>query len=74
MSIYKMNTSRWHVTRFVFLFAGMLVLLSLGVYIVTGNDLWLLLAAFVAGAEIIFALTGFCTMAAILARLGVPRD
>lgn len=74
MSIYKMNTSRWHVTRLVFLFAGMLVLISLGAYFVTGNNLWLLLAAFVGGAEIVFALTGFCTMAALLARLGAPKD
>ena len=59
-----------NIDRFVFAFAGSVVLLSvlLGHFV---SPWWLLLAVFVGANLLQSAFTGFCPLARILARLGV---
>lgn len=59
-----------NIDRFVFAFAGMVVLLSvlLGHFV---SPYWLLLTAFVGLNLFQAAFTGFCPLAIILKRLGV---
>lgn len=58
------------IDRFVFAFAGAMVLLSLllGHYV---SPYWLLLAGFVGLNMLQAAFTGFCPLAMILKKLGV---
>lgn len=57
------------IDRMVFAFAGVMILLSLGLsYLLT--PLWLLLAAFVGLNMFQAAFTGFCPLALLLKRLG----
>ncbi len=71
--MFRLSTSHWHVLRINFLMAGTFALLSalLSLFV---HPLWIGLAAFVGVMQIVFALTGFCPSAILLARLGVPRS
>lgn len=73
MKTYKMDTSHWHIIRVVILVASILVATSITLAFLTGDQLWLLLAAFIALAQIIFSLTGYCTLAILLKKAGVPE-
>lgn len=58
-----------NIDRFVFAFAGFLILLSLGLgYFV--HHYWFLLTAFVGANMFQAAFTGFCPLAFILNKLG----
>jgi hypothetical protein len=59
-----------NIDRFVFAFAGIMILLSL-VLGYTVSPYWLLLAAFVGLNMFQAAFTGFCPLAMILRKLGV---
>ena len=59
-----------NIDRFVFAFAGIMILLSL-VLGYTVSPYWLLLAAFVGLNMLQAAFTGFCPLAMILRKLGV---
>jgi hypothetical protein len=59
-----------NIDRFVFAFAGVMILLSL-VLGYTVSPYWLLLAAFVGLNMLQAAFTGFCPLAMILRKLGV---
>jgi Inner membrane protein YgaP-like, transmembrane domain len=58
------------IDRAVLMFAGLMILLSLGLSLLWGVY-WLLLAAFVGLNMLQSAFTGFCPLAIILKRLGV---
>lgn len=59
-----------NIDRFVFAFAGTMVLVSLVLaYLV--NPWWLLLAGFVGLNQLQAAFTGFCPLAMILRRFGL---
>ncbi|GAB4488194.1 MAG: hypothetical protein OHK006_18340 [Thermodesulfovibrionales bacterium] len=70
---YFMQTDRWHLERFIYLFVGTnLSLSSLLAY--ASSPAWLCFTGFVGAATITFAFTGFCIMANLLYRLGAePR-
>jgi len=74
MSLFKLSTTRWHVLRLNFLFAGLFTFGSVALSYYLDQPCWLLLAAFVGVMQIVFALTGWCPSAIVLAKLGVPRD
>lgn len=74
MSIFKIKTTHWHITRVTYLFAGALTALSGILVLLTGILAWALLALFVAVMQILFALTGYCVSAIIMDKLGVPRE
>jgi len=59
------------IDRFVMVFAGMMILASLllGLY---ASPYWYWLTAFVGANLLQSAFTGFCPLALILRRLGVP--
>lgn len=61
-----------NIDRFVLAFAGAMVLVSL-LLAWAVSPWWLLLAAFVGLNELQAAFTGFCPLATILRRLGVPH-
>lgn len=73
-SLFKLDTSHWHVVRLSFLLAGLLVLASVALTYFTGVSVWLLLAAFVSLMLVSFALTGYCLGAIVITKLGVPRE
>jgi len=58
------------IDRIVMAFAGVMILLSLGLSILLG-PWWLLLAAFVGGNLFQAAFTGFCPLAMLLKRIGI---
>jgi hypothetical protein len=74
MSIFKIKTTHWHITRVTYLLAGALTALSVTLVLLTGILAWALLALFVAVMQILFALTGYCVSAIIMDKLGVPRE
>ncbi|WP_334174514.1 DUF2892 domain-containing protein [Pseudoxanthobacter sp.] len=59
-----------NVDRFVFLFAGFMIWVSLGLSLAF-SPWWLLLAAFVGLNMMQASLTGFCPLAMILKKAGV---
>ncbi len=73
MSVFKLETNRWHIVRVVFLLASVLTFASVCLTVYTGSLWWLALAGFVAIMQFIFAITGYCPSAIILDKLGVPR-
>lgn len=73
MNLYRMNVSHWHITRVVFLLAGLFTLLSLILTLASGSLWWLLLAGFVGLMQVVFALTGYYPSAIFLEKLGVPK-
>ncbi len=59
-----------NIDRFVFLFAGFMVWVSLGLSWAFGGW-WLLLAAFVGLNMMQAAFTGFCPLAIVLKKMGI---
>ena len=74
MSIYRMPTGHWDLRRVIYLFAGIFTVSSIAGAIGFDDLRWLALAGLVGVMQIIFAVTGYCPMAILLDRLGVPRD
>lgn len=71
--LYIVPTDRWYIERTVWLVAGV-VLLSGTALAVWVHPLWVLLIVATGLASITVALTGFCIVGNLLARLGfVPR-
>lgn len=74
MKIFKIHTDTWHIIRVVFLIASVIILVSLALTFLTGNNNWLYLTAFVGVMQLVFAISGYCPAAIILDKLGVPRN
>lgn len=74
MSVFKIKTSHWYIGRIVYFMAGLITLTSALLVLFTGIIAWAFLGVFVAGMQIIFALTGYCLSAIIMDKLGVPRE
>lgn len=71
--MYIAKTDKWYLERVIFLIAGVFVLLSLTLaYFV--SKYWLILAGLVGLNLIVFATTGFCTMANILVKFGIKSN
>ncbi len=68
--MYIARTDSWYLERVIWLIAGCLILLSLALAYFS-SKYWLILTAFVGLNLIVFAITGFCTMANILIKLGL---
>ncbi|MBK8638543.1 MAG: DUF2892 domain-containing protein [Chromatiaceae bacterium] len=58
------------IDRIILAFAGVVILLSVILAYLTGNQLWLLLTGFVGLNLLQSAFTGFCPLALILKKLG----
>lgn len=75
--MYIAKTDSWYLERMIFMIAGCMILLSLALAYFF-SLYWLILTALVGINLIVFALTGFCTMANILIKLGIkskiPND
>lgn len=68
--MYIANTTNWYLERVIWLVAGTLSLTS-ALLAWFHSPYWLILTGFVGINLIVFALTGFCTMANILHYFGV---
>jgi hypothetical protein len=71
--LYFMQTDRWYLERYIYIFVG--VNLSLSSLLARFHSAyWLYFTGFVGMATIFFAFTGFCIMANFLYRIGAePR-
>ncbi len=58
------------IDRIILAFAGVVILISVILAYLTGNQLWLLLTGFVGLNLLQSAFTGFCPLAFILKKLG----
>ncbi len=58
------------IDRIILAFAGVVILLSVILAYLTGNQLWLLLTGFVGLNLLQSAFTGFCPLALLLKKLG----
>ena len=58
------------IDRIIQAFAGVVILISVILAYLTGNQLWLLLTGFVGLNLLQSAFTGFCPLALILKKLG----
>ncbi|MFZ1538112.1 MAG: DUF2892 domain-containing protein [Chromatiaceae bacterium] len=58
------------IDRIILAFAGIVILISVVLAYMTGNQLWLLLTGFVGLNLLQSAFTGFCPLALILKKLG----
>jgi hypothetical protein len=58
------------IDRIILAFAGVVILISVILAHLTGNQLWLLLTGFVGLNLLQSAFTGFCPLALILKKLG----
>lgn len=67
--IYIVPTDRWYIERTVWLIAGC-VLLSATALAALAHPFWVFLVVATAAASVVVALTGFCVVGNILARLG----
>lgn len=71
--LYFMQTDRWFLERYIYLFVGVNLCLS-SMLARFYSMYWLFFTGFVGTATITFAFTGFCIMANLLYRLGAePR-
>lgn len=72
-SLYFMQTDKWFLERFIYLFVG--VNLSLSSLLAKFHTLyWLYFTVFVGSATVVFAFTGYCFMANLLYKFGAePR-
>lgn len=72
-SLYLMETDKWYLERFIYLFVG--VNLSLSSLLAKFHSLyWLYFTSFVGSATVVFAFTGYCFMANLLYKFGAePR-
>lgn len=68
--MFLAKTHKWYLERIVWLVAGCVVLIGtlLGIFV---HRYWLVLPILAGCNMIIFATTGFCPLAVILARFGV---
>jgi len=69
--LYIVPTDRWYIERAVWLVAGG-VLLTATTLAALLDPLWVLAVLATGGASIVVALTGFCIVGNVLARLGLP--
>jgi hypothetical protein len=70
---YFMQTDRWFLERYIYIFVGVNLSLS-SMLARLSSPSWLFFTGFVGLATITFAFTGFCIMANLLYRLGAePR-
>ncbi|TGN20735.1 YgaP-like transmembrane domain [Leptospira idonii] len=67
--MYIASTKVWHLERVLFLIAGAIGLIGLGLGLYL-SQWWFLLNLLVGFNLILFSFTGFCPMAVILAKLG----
>jgi hypothetical protein len=67
--IYIVPTNRWYIERAVWLVAGVVLLASTGLAL-WGDPLWILAVTATGAASIAVALTGFCIVGNVLARMG----
>ncbi|MEK6688672.1 MAG: hypothetical protein AABZ01_09470, partial [Gemmatimonadota bacterium] len=67
--VYVVPTHRWYIERTVWFIAGLVLLVSTGLA-ARAHPLWVLGVVITAWASIGVALTGFCVVGNILARLG----
>ena len=72
--MYILKTDSWYLERAIFLMAGVVVLLSVGLGVLV-SPYWLLVAAFAGVNLVVFAFSGFCLMANILKKVAglTPR-
>lgn len=71
--LYFMQTDRWFLERYIYMFVGVNLTLS-SMLARFYSPYWLFFTGFVGLATITFAFTGFCIMANLLYRLGCePR-
>jgi len=71
--LYFMQTDRWFLERYIYLFVGVNLTLS-SMLARFYSEYWLFFTGFVGSATVVFAFTGFCIMANLLYRLGCePR-
>lgn len=73
MKIFRLDTSHWHITRVVFLLAGLFALTSVALATLLSQPWWLAVTAFVGVMQVVFALTGYCPSAMLLQKFGVPE-
>lgn len=71
--IYRLNITKWNITRGVYFGGGFLVFLSAILSLVM-NINWSYFTIFVGFMFMNFAITGFCPMAITLDKLGLKRD
>ncbi len=71
--MYLAQTQRWTVERVIKAMAGTFTLAGVGLAAAV-SPWWLVLPGLVGANLVIFSLTGFCPMAVVLARAGVPRS
>jgi hypothetical protein len=72
-SLYRMQTDRWYLERRIYLVVGINISIA-SILSLTVSPWFLLFTAFVGGAMVWFAVTGFCIMANALYFLGAePR-
>jgi hypothetical protein len=72
-SLYFMQTDRWFLERYIYMFVGINLSIS-SMLARFYNPTWLFFTGFVGTATIVFSFTGFCIMANLLYRLGAePR-
>lgn len=69
--IYIVPTDRWYIERTVWLVAGGVLLVATALAALI-HPLWVLIVLATGGASIAVALTGFCVVGNVLARLGFP--
>lgn len=67
--IYVVPTDRWYIERTVWLIAGCVILFATALAALV-NPVWVLVVVATAFASIAVALTGFCLVGNVLARLG----
>ena len=72
MAIYRAKTDSWYVERITSLLAGIFVLGSVILGLVTGNKYFFYFTAFVGFMLIFYALTGLCPSSILIHKLGVP--
>ena len=68
--LYIVPTDRWYIERSVWLVAGAVLLVATGLAVLV-HPLWVLAVAVTAAASIVVALTGFCVVGNVSARLGL---
>ena len=67
--LYIVPTNRWYIERTVWLVAGGILIASTALAVLV-HPLWVLTVAATAAASVVVALTGYCIVGNVLARLG----
>jgi hypothetical protein len=68
--MYCLKKDSWYLERFLYLLAGTLILISIGLAL-TFSLYWLILTGLVGFNLVIFSLTGFCPNAILFHKLGL---